>query len=942
MLTVSVVNPVGGTVFTGPANIILTAVATSTNPIVDVSFYFGTNFIGSVAPVITAYGPIVAGTVALTTASSAVVGTATTFLADFSPGDYINFTSQPAAIYQVLAVGSNIGLTLSTPFTGTTIGADTARVVTLFGYFNFAWNNVAIGNYTLKAVVTDNTGLTATSSIVATTVIASGGSPPVPLITGSSIGFGYNPFGDHEFGVGDWAEEMLWKNIPEFNRNADVDGPTGSLVAQPLRKFTNAIKPSYQELRDKWGQFTTLWDAGKVPLGSLPQLAYNVGITVDPTKPEGLQRSSVLNASQLWINKGTDKGYQITAAFEGLLVDITPLWGETCAAASQLLGTIGSTPTVFDLSTTPIAENPVAPGTLDIKVTTAQGLAQSITDDTFGNLAGNGTQPNGPLTKLTVVSAVTLNLTGTVVGIFGPISVGDTLTQGVASGIVRSAVGFTIKVQVTAGTFAPSAAPNDLVDTSRVGTTATVGSVSVDSLELGEVVVGQLSGTTAIVRDNSASTNLPANPVRYLLIDTITTNAGFTVGESLIGQTSGDFMIAGATQAMVQGPLRETLTFAIPLTLAGIAGVFTVGDTVIRGSAVGKIVVVAGPVIKVNVLNGLFTTGPITDVTGAVTTIGNGSNGLSLPQSVVNVASTTGFLAAGTITVVTGAGPQVVTYTGITSTSFTGCTGGLGLMTTGNSVITTVVSGTATIAAVGAPVTGAFTVGALVTGAPSGATGVVRSVTPTAIQVDVITTPNFAVPDTLTQAPGTTATIGLASFGTINYLTGSMTGTTWPLTAGSTATSVVDLVTTGPTQFLPVFDMIPADMVPLDYVQTDRYALWPRYCDPVRIISGILSPARCRSYSLRLFFYSPDDTEIEDFIDVANRITTSVESFRPIHVRLDKVTFDGARASSQLWTTGKITADVLAVSTWTVSIAADQSASSQLWTISTMAASATT
>lgn len=75
----------------------------------------------------------------------------------------------------------------------------------------------------------------------------------------------------------------------------------------------------------------------------------------------------------------------------------------------------------------------------------------------------------------------------------------------------------------------------------------------------------------------------------------------------------------------------------------------------------------------------------------ASTTIASGSNGLSLPQSTINVASTGGFdtSQSGTILVTTGAGVQTVTYTGTTGTSFTGCSGGTGSMTTGNAVTTT-------------------------------------------------------------------------------------------------------------------------------------------------------------------------------------------------------------------------------------------------------------
>jgi len=67
------------------------------------------------------------------------------------------------------------------------------------------------------------------------------------------------------------------------------------------------------------------------------------------------------------------------------------------------------------------------------------------------------------------------------------------------------------------------------------------------------------------------------------------------------------------------------------------------------------------------------------------TTIAAGSNGAVLPQSTINVASTTGFAASGTF-VLNG---QTITYTGLTGTSFTGCTGGTSTLATGQSVVYT-------------------------------------------------------------------------------------------------------------------------------------------------------------------------------------------------------------------------------------------------------------
>lgn len=65
------------------------------------------------------------------------------------------------------------------------------------------------------------------------------------------------------------------------------------------------------------------------------------------------------------------------------------------------------------------------------------------------------------------------------------------------------------------------------------------------------------------------------------------------------------------------------------------------------------------------------------------TSITAGSNGVNLPTGTINVVSTTGFPASGTLLVTTGNGTQRVLYAGTTATTFTGCTLGTGTMSTG-------------------------------------------------------------------------------------------------------------------------------------------------------------------------------------------------------------------------------------------------------------------
>lgn len=169
--------------------------------------------------------------------------------------------------------------------------------------------------------------------------------------TPSSIGYGKNPYGhshggspfkrggtfpypmDVGYGLGDWGEEVTWRLIPEFYR--DEDGTEGQ-VPEPLRGFIDAIKPLLNSLIKTWRSFPDLWDAQRVPLEQLPALAYNVGYEVDSSKPERLQRAEVLNAPLLYVNKGTDLGYEILAAFEDQLVQITPLWAASKEPGSAL------------------------------------------------------------------------------------------------------------------------------------------------------------------------------------------------------------------------------------------------------------------------------------------------------------------------------------------------------------------------------------------------------------------------------------------------------------------------------------------------------------------------------------------------------------------------------------------------------------------------------
>jgi len=65
------------------------------------------------------------------------------------------------------------------------------------------------------------------------------------------------------------------------------------------------------------------------------------------------------------------------------------------------------------------------------------------------------------------------------------------------------------------------------------------------------------------------------------------------------------------------------------------------------------------------------------------TTVDPASDGAVLPQSIIFVTSTSGFNSSGSIII----GENIITYTGITNNSFTGCSGGNGTLSTGENVM---------------------------------------------------------------------------------------------------------------------------------------------------------------------------------------------------------------------------------------------------------------
>lgn len=78
---------------------------------------------------------------------------------------------------------------------------------------------------------------------------------------------------------------------------------------------------------------------------------------------------------------------------------------------------------------------------------------------------------------------------------------------------------------------------------------------------------------------------------------------------------------------------------------------------------------------------------PLTDTyTSVGTYVLPASNAVTLPTGTINVNSTTSFAGNGNIVIATSQGWQTIAYTGTTTTTFTGCTGGTGTIYTGSQV----------------------------------------------------------------------------------------------------------------------------------------------------------------------------------------------------------------------------------------------------------------
>jgi regulation of enolase protein 1 (concanavalin A-like superfamily) len=200
--TVSITAPTAGASYTAPASIGMSAMAGDADgSVTRVDFYAGTQLVGSATtnPFAATWTNVAAGTYSLTAVATDNAGATA--------------TSQPVSV-TVGAANKPPTVSLSAPATGATYtapasitisatAADTdgsvARVDFYAGTqlvgsdtsspYSVTWGGVAVGSYTLKAVATDNAGVTATSQAVSVTVAAN--KPPTVSLSAPATGATY-------------------------------------------------------------------------------------------------------------------------------------------------------------------------------------------------------------------------------------------------------------------------------------------------------------------------------------------------------------------------------------------------------------------------------------------------------------------------------------------------------------------------------------------------------------------------------------------------------------------------------------------------------------------------------------------------------------------------------------------------------------------------------
>jgi len=329
-----------------------------------------------------------------------------------------------------------------------------------------------------------------------------------------------------------------------------------------------------------------------------------------------------------------------------------------------------------------------------LNVQTTEGIQQvlytGITATTFtGCTLGRGSMQTGGTVTIGFPSSGTINVTTsggvqtvTYTGITGTTFTGCSGGTGTMS--TGGAVTAPISVNMTA---ANSYSNLGSVVVSGVTGNTTANGTWIITTPTNNISNATYFNTTTGFPSNGAS--LPQATVNANTAAPFTTTTGIqalptaTINVAATATASTTIASGSNNIALPTGTINVVSTTGFPTT-----GTLNIATTVVTSIALGS----SGQslpqsTINVSTTNGFPTSGTLSVADNSIqTTIAAGSNGQALPQGTINVASTVGFAASGTIYVTTSSGAQIVTYTGTTGTSFTGCSGGGGTMSTGGVV----------------------------------------------------------------------------------------------------------------------------------------------------------------------------------------------------------------------------------------------------------------
>lgn len=134
-------------------------------------------------------------------------------------------------------------------------------------------------------------------------------------------GFGHGAFGRRQFGHIDWARAVLWEELPEADRQLDME------AGGAYYNFVTCLMPSFDELKNLiYKNHEHLMNPRTVRMDLLKYVAGNFGVVLDYAEPEEYQRTQTEIAGRWRLIKGTKKSYEILCAIHGFDVDVKNVW----------------------------------------------------------------------------------------------------------------------------------------------------------------------------------------------------------------------------------------------------------------------------------------------------------------------------------------------------------------------------------------------------------------------------------------------------------------------------------------------------------------------------------------------------------------------------------------------------------------------------------------